>query len=57
LVITPATVVSVDEFQWELAGMFHDIAYPIDIAKDIMKPYADKINEITRNLGARAEIR
>lgn len=45
-----SAVQPVDNFQWELAGMFHDIGYPVEIAKDIMKPFADKINEIKRNL-------
>lgn len=41
----------VNDFQWKLAGMLHDVGYPVEIAKDIMKPFADKINEIKRNLG------
>lgn len=37
-------------FQWKLAGLLHDVGYPIQIAKDILKPFSDKINEIKRNL-------
>lgn len=41
----------VDDFQWKLAAMLHDVAYPVEIAKDVMRPFADKINEIKRNFG------
>jgi hypothetical protein len=38
----------VSELQWKIAGLFHDIAYPIQIAKDILKPFSTKINEIKK---------
>ena len=38
----------VDVFQWKLAGMFHDVGYPVEIANDILKPFTDKINDIKR---------
>lgn len=45
----------VDPFQWKLAGLFHDIGYPVQIAKDaILRPFAEKINEIRRKLGFEA---
>lgn len=41
----------VDTFQWKLAGLFHDVGYPTQIAKDLLKSYADKINEIRNRIG------
>jgi hypothetical protein len=41
----------VNTFQWKIAGMFHDVGYPIQIAKDLMSPFADEINQITYSLG------
>jgi hypothetical protein len=40
----------VDTFQWQLAGLFHDVGYPIQIAKDILQPFAQTINNIKHNL-------
>jgi len=39
---------SISHFQWKLAGLFHDIGYPAQIARDIINPYTKKINEIRR---------
>jgi hypothetical protein len=41
---------SVNPFQWKLAGLFHDVGYPAQIARDILAPYTDQINRIKRNL-------
>jgi hypothetical protein len=41
--------ITVDDFQWKLAGLFHDIGYPIEISVRVMQSFADKINEIRRN--------
>jgi hypothetical protein len=41
----------VSTFQWKLAGLFHDIGYPMQIGKDIIKPFINKINEIKRKIG------
>ena len=41
---------SVNAFQWKLAGLFHDVGYPAQVAKDILKPYTDQINSIKRAL-------
>ncbi|GAH89139.1 unnamed protein product, partial [marine sediment metagenome] len=38
-------------FQWKIAGLLHDVGYPIEISKDISKPFTRKINEIKKNLG------
>lgn len=48
--IKPSNSTSVDHFQWKLAGFFHDIGYPIQIAMNIVEPTISKINEIKRNL-------
>jgi len=37
---------AVDIFQWKIASLFHDISYPIQLANDIIKSYAEKINNI-----------
>lgn len=39
---------TVNDFQWKLAGMFHDVGYPAEIAKDILRPFTNKINDIGR---------
>jgi len=45
----------VNPFQWKLAGLFHDIGYPVQIAtKYLLKEYIDKINEIKNDLGVPA---
>ncbi len=41
---------TVDPFQWKLAGLFHDVGYPAQVAKDILKAYTDQINGIKRDL-------
>jgi len=43
-----------DCFQWKLVGLLHDVAYPAQIAKDILKPFSEKINEIKRDLNVQA---
>lgn len=45
----------VDSFQWKLAGLFHDIGYPAQIAKDILKSYTDKINKIKKEIGVESQ--
>jgi hypothetical protein len=41
---------TIGAFQWKLAGLFHDVGYPAQVAKDILKPYTDQINNIKRDL-------
>lgn len=41
---------TVDPFQWKLAGLFHDVGYPVQIARDILMPYTDQVNKIKRDL-------
>lgn len=41
---------AVGAFQWKLAGLFHDVGYPAQVAKDILRPYTDEINSIKRAL-------
>jgi len=41
----------VNDFQWKLASLFHDIGYPAQIAKDLLKIFADPINDIKKELG------
>jgi hypothetical protein len=44
--------IHVDRFQWKVAGLLHDVGYPLQIAKDISKAFEAKMNEIRRELGA-----
>lgn len=44
----------VDTFQWKLAGLFHDVAYPAQVARDILKPFTGQINKIKETLGVEA---
>jgi len=41
---------SVDIFQWKLTALFHDIAYPLEIAQKIIERYFEKISEIKEEL-------
>jgi len=50
--LRPTSGTPVDVFQWELAGLFHDIGYPVQIANDITKPFGAKINDIKKSLGS-----
>lgn len=41
-----------DHFQWKLAALMHDIAYPIEIAqRRVIRPYENRINRIRNELG------
>jgi len=40
----------VDPFQWELAGLLHDVGYPIEIANNVAKPFTDNINSIKNSI-------
>lgn len=37
-------------FQWKLASLFHDIAYPLQIASEITNSYVDNINSVKEKL-------
>jgi len=47
-----SSINNINDFQWKLAGLFHDIGYPIQIASDLMKIYhAKPINDLKIELG------
>lgn len=49
--------ISVNAFQWKLAGLFHDVGYPVQIAKEtLLHPFAGKVNEIRKELGFRESV-
>lgn len=48
--IVPTAKMAVNEFQWKLAGLFHDIGYPVQIAKDILDPFTKNINKVKKKL-------
>lgn len=47
--------IRIDSFQWKLAGLFHDIGYPVEIAQNLLTPYNNKIDEIGDELGVTQE--
>ena len=42
---------AVDPFQWKIAGLTHDVGYPLQIASKIGSPFSDELNKISRDLG------
>ncbi|MFZ3137928.1 MAG: hypothetical protein WA126_11125 [Thermodesulfovibrionales bacterium] len=44
--LTPTQGICVDSFQWRLASLMHDIAYPSEVGINIMNRLSDKINEL-----------
>ena len=51
-ILRPLTHTPVDDFQWKLAGLFHDVGYPMEMARDaLVKPFTDTINESKRKIG------
>lgn len=53
--IEPTGKIIVNEFQWKLAGLFHDIGYPVQIAKDILDPFTKNINKVKKKLNPSAK--
>ncbi|MCZ7404426.1 MAG: hypothetical protein O8C67_05790 [Candidatus Methanoperedens sp.] len=43
-------VTKVHGFQWKLASLFHDIAYPLEISQEIIGSYLDKMRDIKNEL-------
>lgn len=43
----------VDALQWKLAGLTHDVGYPLEIAARIPAPFAQKLNDIAAGLLAK----
>jgi len=52
--LKPVLGIHVEKLPWKLAGMFHDVGYPAQIAKSILKPLSDTINKIKRELDIKA---
>lgn len=50
--IEKTTGSSVNNFQWKLSGLLHDIGYPIEIAKSLMEPFGVTLNKLRRRFGA-----
>lgn len=42
---------STNTFQWKLAGLFHDVGYPVQISIAILKPFISNINKLRKELG------
>jgi hypothetical protein len=41
----------INEFQWKIACLFHDVGYPVQAAKDIGKQYSKTVNSISNDIG------
>jgi hypothetical protein len=44
-------------FQWKLAGLLHDIGYPIEISMKVMKPFVATVNRLRGDLGETRPVR
>lgn len=42
---------SLDDFQWKVAGLFHDIGYPVQLAGNLLRSLSDTTNKIRRHFG------
>ena len=42
---------NVNEFQWKIACLFHDVGYPAQVAKDILKHFSGTVNTISKEIG------
>lgn len=51
--IKPSIGILVNHFQWKLTGLLHDVGYPIEIAKNVMKPFGTTLNKLRRKFGVR----
>lgn len=47
--------VKVNPFQWKIAGLFHDIAYPLQLAYEISCSFADRINSISEEINSECQ--
>ena len=52
LLIPPSRV---DPFQWELASLFHDVGYPLEISHTIDDEFIKTINQIKRDVGIQTD--
>ena len=55
--IKPSCGDPVNPFQWKLAGLLHDVGYPVEIAQNLMKPFTTKLNDLRREFGATESVR
>ena len=49
--------IPVNSFQWKLAGLLHDVGYPIEIGRNVMRPFENTLNRLRNKFGARRLIR
>ncbi|MFA5399915.1 MAG: hypothetical protein WC169_00980 [Dehalococcoidia bacterium] len=49
--IKPKLGNKVDKLQWKLAGLFHDVGYPIEYASNIIFTYFERVDMIARKTG------
>ena len=54
--IGPSYGHTVSPFQWKLAGLLHDVGYPVEIAQNLMKPFAATLNESTGKFGVKGTV-
>ena len=46
--------IHVDRFQWKLAGLLHDISYPIEFGSNVITSLSEETNKIEENSGSPA---
>lgn len=49
--LKPSNGFLVNEFQWKVACLFHDVGYPAQAAKDILKQFTETMNDIAKDIG------
>ena len=47
---------NVNEFQWKLACLFHDIGYPLQISSDMNRSFLDNMIKIKKKIGGVEEV-
>lgn len=53
--LRPLSSIFVDGFQWKLAGLFHDVGYPMEMAMEYLaRPFTDTINRSKQKIGVSA---
>jgi hypothetical protein len=39
------------KLQWKIAGLFHDVGYPVQVSRDLLKPFEDTVNRLKKEKG------
>jgi len=47
----PLKRIPINTFQWEIASLFHDVAYPFEIAENVGRSFVNGFKDITEDIG------